>query len=116
MIARSANDIPHSRSVKRGLIVLAGCAALAVASTVIEPYLPTKTQQGPRVPTPSPSEAEAAASVIRSAGYDCDGVYLIEPAARFPHKGITVLCKNRYSFLVENHGGRLIVTSQSDWY
>jgi hypothetical protein len=109
-------NITHSHSVKRGLIALAGCAALLAASNVIEPYLSTETEQGARVPTPSPAEAEAAALVIRSAGYDCDGVYLIEPAARFPHKGITVLCKNRYSFLVENHGGRLIVTSQSDWY
>jgi hypothetical protein len=115
-MAHSVRNTPHSLSVKRGLIVLAGCAALLIASAVIEPYMPTETTQDSRVPTPSPAEAKAAASVIRSAGYDCDGVYLIEPAARFPHKGITVLCKNRYSFLVEDHGGRLIVTSQGDWY
>jgi hypothetical protein len=111
MIARSANDIPHSRSVKRGLIALAGLAALLIASG----YLPEQPKPAPP-PPPSPERAKAVISVIRSAGYDCDGVYLIEPAARFPHKGITVLCKNRYSFLVENHGGRLIVTSQGDWY
>jgi hypothetical protein len=116
MMARSANDIPHSRSVKRALVALTGFLALALAFTVIEPYLPTETEQDLRAPRPSPAEAAGVMSVIRSAGYACSGVFLIEPAVHWTHKGITVLCKDGYTFLVENHGGRLIVTSQSDWY
>jgi hypothetical protein len=112
MMAHSVRNTPHSLSVKRGLIALAGLAALLIASG----YLPEQPKLAPP-PPPPPEWAKAMISVIRSAGYDCDGVHLIEPAIfHWSHKGITVLCNNRYSFLIEDHGGRLIVTSQSDWY
>jgi hypothetical protein len=113
-MAHSVRSTPHSLSVKRGLIALAAFAALLIAITVIPPYLP-ETKSDP-LPPPSPERVKAVTSVIRAAGYACDGVFIIEPAIHWAHKGITVLCNNRYSFSIEDHGGRLIVTSQGDWY
>lgn len=87
-----------------GAFSLAIAAPEALAGSpggkVIEPL-------GPRVIT---SETlEAVASFIRAAGYDCETVNATNPSSG----GFTAYCNGyRYSFQLENHGGRWAVKAK----
>jgi hypothetical protein len=107
-----------TRLPRRNWLILSGCLVIISAAVwfsgrpPVPLAVPTVASKPQVDPLNTPERHAAAGKMIRSFGYDCQYVNSMAPYAWSDIQGYTVRCNGfRYTFYIENHGGRWSVKS-----